>query len=133
MRFAIAPGMAYNYTSYSMHFDGIGQYVSTNESVTLGTEAKFSATSEVVQTGFSTTVSMKTTNVSKAGALWEISSDTATISLSIRPPGVYVLRYQRAPRDLNEFVGPNAVNGVRADLLVRCVPGMLLCTIIQLN
>jgi hypothetical protein len=132
--FETAAGMAYNSTSKSMLFDGVSDYISMNQPVTLGTEAKFSATSGLVQTGFSTSVTIKAANVSKGGVLWEFSSATAILSLSIRPPGVYILRYQRkGGGDVNEFLGPTAVNGARAELLVRCLPGMLLCTIIELS
>ncbi len=129
----LTPGMSYNYSSGSMHFNG-SESVHVNQSFTLGIAAKRSSDTTDSQTGFSTTVSFKTAQIDKDATLWEFLDANARITLSLRASdSVYTLQYQNTPRPLTLFIGPTAVAGVRVDLLVRCLPGMLLCTLIDLT
>jgi hypothetical protein len=129
--FYATPGMEFNETSHSTVFNG-SQYITSNTTLALGIKSQIPPAPAYVQTGFSVVISFVTKSVSETHTIWEfLDGEDAFISLKIEPPS-YMLNFRKGLGDANQFRGPVARADERMRLLVRCVPGMLLCTIIDL-
>jgi hypothetical protein len=127
--FELSPGMRGNDT---LLFNG-SQYVTLNDTLMLGLATQIHPGAGYVQSGFSVVLSFITQS-ERTGTVWELATPpTRSIALKIEAPGFYVMRYARAAGETNAHWGPAVVVGRRTTLLVRCVPDMLLCTIIDLS
>ena len=136
-------GMVYNSSTRALQFNG-SQAVRSTPPFSLGTPSQSSAGSLVLATGFSVVVSVSPAVVPSDNVtlLWELTENHAGptglgsyVALRVTPPGYYSLAYKRhgLHSGLVAFDGPTAHPGVRVTLAVRCVPGMLLCTLIDLK
>jgi hypothetical protein len=138
LRFSNTPSMVYNFTSASLPFNGSQSVFSNETTITLGVPARRSPSSALLRTGFSVAVSVTPASAS-AAVIFDFSGTDSVddtkqrrVTLVISTPGKYALVYTSGGAgDLVLFHGPPVVIGARADLLVRCVPGLLLCTLLN--
>ena len=131
------PGMVYNFTSASLPFNGTQAVFSNETTITLGAPARRSPSSALLQTGFSVAVSVTPLSASASVIFEFLGTDAEAkqrrVALVIIAPGEYALVYTSGGAgELTLFHGPPVVPGARADLSVRCVPGLLLCTLLNI-